>query len=58
MKLTAYCVLVPSLCGQGHLHFDVGYTACPESFFTGITLPLQEYCASFKSQPPADYGSE
>lgn len=31
------------------LHFHVGYTACPESFFTNITLALGEYRVSFET---------
>ena len=31
------------------LQFYVGYTACPESFFTDIPLASQGYCVSFKT---------
>ena len=33
--------------GTLFLHFYIGYIACPESFFTDITLALQGYCVSF-----------
>jgi len=38
------------------LHFYVGCTASPESFFPDITLALQGYCFIW-NQPPANHGS-
>jgi len=45
-RLPPSCVL---MVWTGTLHFYVGYTACPESYITNITLALQVYCVSFKT---------